>query len=165
MKAQGGKTPSEITPYPRSSLEDPVENLKSQNIEPITRSSQSQLQRHCLERDGNRCLATGLCSHSHAHPPNALTTHLEAAHIIPFALGSFQAQDGSDMDRNTIWVNLKQYFPVLHNMSFTSAQINSEKNILMLDMQLRREYGQFRLVFEETGLVHQYRIKTFRAGM
>lgn len=50
-------------------------------------------------------------------------------------------------------------------MSFTSAQINSEKNILMLDMQLRREYGQFRLVFEETGLVHQYRIKTFRAGM
>ncbi|KAJ5756665.1 hypothetical protein N7533_006208 [Penicillium manginii] len=46
-------------------------------------------------------------------------------------------------------------------MSFTSEQINSEKNILMLDSQIHREFGQFRLIFEATGVTHQYRIKTF----
>ncbi|KAJ5617297.1 hypothetical protein N7537_002411 [Penicillium hordei] len=162
MKAQGGKTPTEITPSPRSGVEDSIENLKSLNIEPISRSSPSQLRHRCLERDGNKCLATGQYSHSHAHPRNAITTHLEAAHIIPFALGSFQANDGEAVDRHAkIWVNLRRYFPVLRNMSFTSEQINSEKNVLMLDAPLHMEFGQFRLIFEETGVAHQYRIKTF----
>jgi hypothetical protein len=162
MKAQGGKTPTEITPSPRSGVEDSIENLKSLNIEPISGSSQSQLRHRCLERDGNKCLATGYYSHSHTHPRNALTTHLEAAHIIPFALGSFQANNGEAVDRHAkIWVNLRHYFPVLRNMSFTSEQINSEKNVLMLDSQLRTEFGQFRLIFEATGVAHQYRIKTF----
>jgi hypothetical protein len=31
----------------------------------------------------------------------------------------------------------------------------------MLDSQLHREFGQFRLIFEATGTSHQYRIKTF----
>lgn len=162
MKAQVGKTPTEITPSPRSGVEDSIENLKSLSIEPISRSPQSQLRHRCLERDGNKCLATGQYSHSHAHPRNALTTHLEAAHIIPFALGSFQANDGEVVDRHaTIWVNLRRYFSALRSMSFTSEQINSEKNVLMLDSQLHKEFGQFRLIFEATGVAHQYRIKTF----
>ncbi|KAJ5585284.1 uncharacterized protein N7459_005084 [Penicillium hispanicum] len=162
MKAQGGKTPTEITPSPRSGLEDSIENLKKLQIEPISRSPQSQLRKHCLERDGNKCLATGQYSHRHAHPKNALTTHLEAAHIIPFALGSFQADYSQAVDRHTkIWVNLRRYFPVLRNISFTAEQINSEKNIMMLDSQLHTEFGQFRLIFEATGVPHQYRIKTF----
>ncbi|KAJ5129273.1 uncharacterized protein N7515_005312 [Penicillium bovifimosum] len=91
-----------------------------------------------------------------------MTTHLEAAHIIPSALGSFQANDGEAVDRHAkIWVNLRRYFPVLRNMSFTSEQINLEKNVLMLDSQLHTEFGQFRLIFEATGVAHQYRIKTF----
>jgi hypothetical protein len=161
MKAQGGKTPSPITPSPRSDLEDSIENLKNQNVEPITRSPQSQLRRHCLERDGNKCLATGAYSHTHDHPRNAPTTHLEAAYIIPFALGSFQANTEDDKHLH-VWNNLTKYFPVLNRMSFERKHLNSEKNILMLDMQLSREFGQFRLIFEETGLAHQYRIKTFR---
>ncbi|KAJ5819879.1 hypothetical protein N7474_005470 [Penicillium riverlandense] len=143
MKAQGGKTLIEITPSPHSGVED-------------------SLQHRCLERDGNQCLATGHYSHSHAHPRNALTTHLEAAHIIPFALGSFQADVGEAVDRyGAIWANLRRYFPVLDSMPFTSEQINSEKNVLMLDSQLHKEFGQFRLIFETTGVPHQYRIKTF----
>jgi hypothetical protein len=162
MKAQGGKTPTEITPSPRSGVEDAIEDLKSQNIEPISRSSQSQLRHRCLERDSNRCLATGQYSHNHAHPQNAITTHLKAAHIIPFTLGSFKASDSEAVDRyTTIWVNLRRYFPVLRSMSFTSEQINSEKNALMLDSQIHREFSQFRLIFEATGVAHQYRIKTF----
>lgn len=162
MKAQGGKTPTEITPSPRSGVEDSIENLKSLNIEPINRSPQSQLRHHCLERDGNKCLATGQYSHNHTHPRTATTTFLEAAHIIPFALGSFQANDGEAVDRHEkIWVNLRRYFPILRSMSFTSEQINSEKNILMLDSQLHSIFGQFGLIFEATGTAHRYRIKTF----
>lgn len=159
LKAQGGKTPTEITPSPRSGIEDSIEDLKSQNIEPISRSYQSQLRNHCLERDGNKCLATGLYSHAHAYPRNAVTTYLEAAYIIPFALGSFQA---NHRHRNTaIWVNLRRYFPVLRNMCFTSEQINSENNIMMLDNDIHKEFGHFRLIFEETGTPQRYRIKTF----
>ncbi|CAI7654323.1 unnamed protein product [Penicillium glandicola] len=162
MKAQGGKTPVEVTPSPLSDIEDSIENLKSLNIEPISRNSQSQLRHHCLQRDGNKCLATGQYSHSHAHPKNAITTHLEAAHVIPFALGSFQADNSEAVNRHAkIWVNLMRYFPVLRSISFTSEQINSEKNVLMLDSQLHTEFGQFRLIFEATGVTNQYRIKTF----
>ncbi|KAJ5682021.1 uncharacterized protein N7477_001961 [Penicillium maclennaniae] len=162
MKAQGGKTPTEIISSPRTGVEESIENLKSLNIEPITRSSQLQIRHRCLERDGNKCLATGAYSCNHAHPKNAETTFLEAAHIIPFALGSFQIKDGEAVDRHaTIWVNLRRYFPVLSTMSFTSEQINSEKNILMLDAQIHRLFGEFSLIFEATGIAHQYRIKTF----
>lgn len=162
LKAQGGKTPTDITPSPRSGLEDSIEDLRSENIEPITRGTQSQLQHHCLERDGYKCVATGRYSGNHAHPHNAPTTYLEAAHIIPFALGSFQPNDRQAVDRQaTIWVNLRRYFPVLRQLSFTSEQINSEKNVLMLSMMLHKEFGQFRVIFEATGVTHQYRIKSF----
>ena len=162
LKAQGGKTPTEITPSPHFGLEDSIENFKSLNIEPITRSPQSQLRSHCLERDGHKCLATGLYSYTHAHPQGEMTTYLEAAHIIPFALESSQAKDRRAEHRNaSIWVNLWRYFPVLRNMSFTSEQINLEKKVLMLDSQLRKEFSQFRVIFVATGVAHQYRIKTF----
>lgn len=157
MKAQGGKTPTEITPSPHSGVEDSIENLKSLNIEPISRSSQSQLRHRCLERDGNKCLATGYYSHGHAHPRNAITTHLETCHIIPFALGSFQTNNSEAVDRHAkIWVKLRRYFPVLRDMSFNSDYINSEKNVLMLDSLLHIEFGQFRLIFQRTGAAHQY---------
>ncbi|CAG8360126.1 unnamed protein product [Penicillium salamii] len=127
MKAEGGKTPTEITPSPRSGVEDSIESLMSQDIEPITRSDQLRPRDHCLQRDGYKCLATGFYSYPDPHPPNAITTHLEAAHIIPFALGDFDANNRDSVDKHsTIWVNLNRYFPVLRNMSFTSEQIDEE---------------------------------------
>ncbi|KAJ6096141.1 hypothetical protein N7486_006887 [Penicillium sp. IBT 16267x] len=152
MKAQGGKTPTEITPSPRPGVEDSIEDLKSQDIDSINRSVQSQLRSHCLERDGNKCLASGYYIYLHPYPQNAKTTSLEAAHIIAFALGSFDAK---------ILVNLRRYFPALRRMSFTSEQINLEKNVMMLDALIHAEFGQFNLIFEATGIAHQYRIKTF----
>ena len=136
MKAPGSKTITEIIPSPRSDVED---------IEPISESSQSQLRPRCLERDGNEYIATGLYSHTHAHPRSVPTTILEAACIIPFVLWSNSGEVG---DRNAkVWVNLRCYFPALHNMSFTPEQINSEKNVLMLDSLVHKEFGQFRLIF------------------
>ena len=156
MKAHAGKTPPEITLSPFPGVEDSIE-VKSQDTETISRSSQPQIRRHCLERDGNKCLATGLYSNSHAHPPNAITTYLSAAHIIPFTLGSFEAVDGNA----TVWINLKRYFPVLHSMSFTSEHVHSEKKVLVLDNGIGRIFGQFSLIFEATGVAHQYKIKAF----
>lgn len=162
MKAQGGKTPTEITPSPRPGVEDSIEVLKSQDIDSTSRSVQSQLRSHCLERDGNKCLASGYYSYLHPYPQNAKTARLEAAHIILFALGSFDAKSGEAVDRHAkIWVNLRRYFPALRRMSFTSEQINSEKNVMMLDALIHAEFGQFKLIFEATGIAHQYRIKTF----
>jgi hypothetical protein len=162
IKARGGKTPTEITPSPRPGVDDSIENLKSLNIEPINRSPQSKIRDHCLERDGNKCVATGHYNYNSQHPRNALTTHLEAAHIIPFALGSFEATSGEAVDRHAkIWVNLTRYFPILRRMSFTSENLNQERNVMMMDPQLHTEFGQFRVVFEATRLPHQYRIKTF----
>lgn len=147
LKAQGGKTPD---------VEDSIENLKSQDNGPITRGRHLQLRDHCLERDGYKCVATGRYSGNHAHPQNAPTTYLEAAYIIPFAL----TNDGEAVDKHaTIWANLRRYFPALRQ--FDSEQINSEKNILMLSMIVHKEFRQFRIIFEATGVAHQYRIKTF----
>ena len=67
LKAQGGKTPTEIKLSPRDGLDGSIENLKSLNIVPIDRSPQSQLRRYCLERDGNRCVATGWYDDGHDH--------------------------------------------------------------------------------------------------
>lgn len=162
LKSQGGKTPTEVTPSPRPDLEESIENLKSLDIEPINGNSQSQLRRHCLERDGYKCFASSKYSQAYPHPQDALTTYLEAAHIIPFSLGSFQANGRSIVHRNAvIWVNLRRYFPVLRNMSFAPEQINSDNNVMMLDSQIHREFGQFRLIFEATEIPHQYHIKTF----
>ncbi|KAJ5583306.1 hypothetical protein N7535_001926 [Penicillium sp. DV-2018c] len=158
MRAHGGKTPTEVTPSPRPGVED--------SIEPITRwNPQLQLRRHCLERDGNKCLATGYYSFDHDYPPNAPTAILEAAHIIPFALGSSRASDGEAVNRHaSIWVNLRRYFPVLREMSFTSEQVNSEKNMMMLEQLVHKQFGQFNIVFEAAGVPHQYRIKAFPGG-
>jgi hypothetical protein len=162
LKVNGGKTPA-ITPSPRPGRENSVDNLKDLQMQPINRSSQAQLRNHCLARDGNRCVATGLYSPNHKRPRNAMTTHLRAAHIIPVALESFQCdEDGKMGDKAAdIWVQLRHYFPTIRDMGFTSTQINSEMNMMMLDAHLHSEFGQFRLLFEATGVSNQYRIKTF----
>jgi hypothetical protein len=63
----------------------------------------------------------GNYSRGHSHPYGALTTRLEVAHFIPFALGSFRSNDSEAVegDRHpTVWDNLIRYFPILHCMSF-----------------------------------------------
>ncbi|KAJ5110692.1 hypothetical protein N7532_001227 [Penicillium argentinense] len=89
LRAIGGRTPSEITPAPRPGVEDSIENLRSLDVRPLARTHQQQLRDRCLERDGYCCMLTGLPSGQHPHPEGAMTARLEAAHIIPFALGSF----------------------------------------------------------------------------
>ncbi|KAJ5145438.1 uncharacterized protein N7515_000002 [Penicillium bovifimosum] len=99
------KTPTEATPSPRSGVEDSTETLKGLNIEPITRNppvaTPAPLPR---DRPGINALQRGITVFDHDHPPNALTTRLEAAHIIPFALGSIRASDSetSGFTKNSV---------------------------------------------------------------
>lgn len=163
MRTHGGKTPTKVTPSPRESLDSSIESFEALAIQPVDRSPQKQLRRRCLERDGYKCVATGQYSRGHPHPPNALTTLLEAAHIIPFALGAFDEDVPAQVTHNShIWTNLRRYFPVLRDIHFTGEQINEERNVLMLDKMLHQEFGAFRLIFEETGVPHQYKITTFK---
>ncbi|KAJ5692831.1 hypothetical protein N7462_002254 [Penicillium macrosclerotiorum] len=162
LRALGGKTPSEITPAPRAGVEDSIEELRSLNVRPITRGPQAQLRDHCLERDGYRCVVTGQYSSKHRHPPNSITTILQAAHIIPFALGSFNVDNSEPINRNAIiWVNLRRYFPVLRAMAADQQIINHESNVLMLDPVTHLEFGQFHIILEATSVTHQYHVKAF----
>lgn len=146
IRAQAGKTPTDITPSPCTHTWDP-----KLNIEPSSRGPQGRLQRHCLERDGFKRLATGMYSADDTHPRNAPADFLGAAHIIPFALGPFQAKDAASVGRDAqIWVSLRRYFPALRSISFGPDQINSKKNVLMLQNSTHRLFGQFKLIFEPT---------------
>ncbi|KAJ5226702.1 uncharacterized protein N7469_006708 [Penicillium citrinum] len=162
MKAQGGRTPTVLISSPRHGLEDSIQDIMSQNISPITRNLQYRLREHCLERDGFKCVVTGLWSRVHSHPAGAPTGNLETAHIIPFPLGAFESSNRPAVARHSeIWTNIRHYFPIIHTMPFSSNQINEERNVLMLHSSLHTEFRGFRICFEATTVTNQYRFRTF----
>ncbi|KAJ5096705.1 hypothetical protein N7456_007426 [Penicillium angulare] len=158
LRAAGGKTPTEITLSPRYG-----EDLKSLDIDPISRNSQSQLRAHCLERDGGKCLATGVYEPKFTPlPPNAIAVPTNASHIIPFAMGIFNRQNTPEVHRHSeIWTTIGRYFPKLHRTMFTSEQINTEQNIMTLDSQIHGAFGAFQFAFMATRVRHEYRLELF----
>ncbi|KAI2730074.1 hypothetical protein CBS147332_1926 [Penicillium roqueforti] len=109
MLATGGTTPA-ITPSPLPGVEDSM-NLLSLEFDSATQR-QSGLRRICLQRDNYQCVVTKAWEHEHSRPPGARTADLEAAHIIPFALGSFPGDD-----RLRAWTNLALPIPLFPNHS------------------------------------------------
>lgn len=83
MKASNGQTPGAITP------EEPIENLNSMEFESSSRAAQHRLRQECLRRDGWRCVVTKFWDPKLRLPHELLSCPLEAAHILPFSLGSF----------------------------------------------------------------------------
>ena len=94
MKAKS-RTPS-VEPSPRSGWAESVESVASE----ITLSERQQkwLRKACLERDGNRCVISGVYDFSEStklpvgdpilnEPQEPFST--QAAHIVPFCCGSF----------------------------------------------------------------------------
>ena len=165
MKSAGGKTPTDsITVSPRKGIEESIENLSAQGIDPISRNNQGKVREHCLKRDGYRCVATRLWSGHHRHPDNVTTGSLQAAHIIPFSLGSFNRNSKDDVRRHSnIWVNINRYFPSLVRMGFNSEHLNDERNVMMIDKLLHDEFGAFRFCFVATGKKdNQYYMRTYK---
>ncbi|KAJ5698004.1 hypothetical protein N7462_000009 [Penicillium macrosclerotiorum] len=162
LRAAGGKTPGEVTPSPREGVEDSIEDLRSLIVLPITRGVQSRLRDHCLERDGNRCTITRVYSFTHDPPSDVMSGTLQAAHIIPFTLGSYdQGNRDAEYRNSAIWINLRRYFPVLHAMSQDRQLINHESNMLMLTLEAHAQFGAFRIVLEATSVIHQYHVHAF----
>jgi hypothetical protein len=147
---------------PRKGIEESIENLPTQGIDPISRN-QKALRDHCLKRDGYRCVAYRLWSGYHKYPDGARTTSLQAAHIIPFSLGSFNHKDKNDVKRHhNTWVSINRYFPSLVKMGNDSESLIDERNLMMLDKLIHDELGAFRFAFIATGIANQYEIKTYK---
>ncbi|PYI02103.1 hypothetical protein BO78DRAFT_377758 [Aspergillus sclerotiicarbonarius CBS 121057] len=161
VKALGGK-PQEVMPNPRLGAADSVENLASRDIQSISRNDQERLRSECMRRDGNRCVITGVYDTNMKDRPRGATIgFLEAAHILPFALGTYR----NEAERHRIcliWTNIYRYFPeVRARLNFLSTDINSEKNVMMLLKPLHQEFGNFSLSFMATDIPDTYRLKTF----
>jgi hypothetical protein len=158
MLAMGGTTPA-ITPSPCRGVEESIENLLSLDFDSATRR-QSELRRICLQRDNYQCVVTKAWEQSHSHPPGALTIKLDAAHIIPFSLGSFPEDERPR--HGQIWHCLYRYFPTIRNLFHHGDEdVNRIDNIIMIASPLHQEFGRFTFALEETDVSGRYRVKTF----
>ena len=160
MIAKGAQTP--VVPSPRFGVEDSIESLLAMGHDPVFRNEQTKLRIDCLRRDGNMCVVSKSYNAGAAtKPPGAKTLRLTAAHIIPFSLGTFK-DDTEERRITEIWVNVFRYFPsVRSRINFSSEQVNSIKNVMMLANPLHDEFGEFRLAFQSTDVPNQYRLETF----
>jgi hypothetical protein len=87
---------------------------------------------------------------------------LEAAHIIPFALGSFR-NDVEQQGLNIVWEAIYRYFPsVRSRLHLGLADVNGEENVITMYAPLHHEFGAFHFVLEKTETRDRYRVKTFR---
>ncbi|PYI15017.1 hypothetical protein BO99DRAFT_406233 [Aspergillus violaceofuscus CBS 115571] len=159
MKVVGGKTPA-IEPSPCSGVSDSVEDLLSEDYSSSNRR-QSQLRRSCLSRDNHRCVITGMWDSDYKdRPADENATSLEAAHIVPFGLGTFR--DGERRSNATIWQCIYRYFPVVRRFFHQPEEdINRLDNVMMLNPMIHKEFGRFALILEETDISDRYRPKIF----
>lgn len=151
FKKESLKTSGAISPSPRPGLENSISNLRA------------QLRDNCLLRDGNKCVVTkrfNAGDENLSREQKKTSVYLDAAHIIPWAFGSFTE---GERDMNTeVWVNINRYFPELRvRLGFNSEHLNSEANVMMLWRAIHDDFGPFNLIFEATSVANQYRIKTF----
>jgi hypothetical protein len=160
MLSQGGRTPG-ITPSPRLGLEDSIENLDSQHIDSATRNDQPRLRDNCLKRDGHRCVLSQCWDENYQDREAGGYGPVEAAHIIPFALGKFHTDD-ERRQISRVWVNIFRYFPSLRaRLNLPLGHVNRVDNMMTLIPPLHSQFGQFRFVLEETETPSQYRVKKF----
>ena len=86
-------TPS-VTLSPRFNAAQEVEEIAAEFDGVSTCNSQAWLKKSCLERDGAKCVVTGYYDDAEAErlPANEsaslVTATTQAAHILPFSLGS-----------------------------------------------------------------------------
>lgn len=154
-----GKTPA-IKPAPRADFRDSVENLLFHNFSPATRTVQESLRRNCLMRDGYRCAISKTWSSGHEFPSGEPDGVVQAAHIIPFALGRFKSND-ERQHTSKVWVNIFRYFPALGALNLSPDDVNRENNMMSLITPLYEEFGRFHFVLEATLTPNWYRLKHF----
>ena len=124
-------------------------------------SREPRLRTECLRRDGRSCVITGVSDVDNPIP-GSITGVLEAAHILPFALGSYRNETES-LRNCLIWTNIFRFFPSLRSrLGFMSDDINRIDNVMMLLQTIRYEFGRFHISLAATDTENTYTIKTFR---
>ena len=101
MKAAGGH-PLVIPPSPSGLGEDAIEAMKAE-ITPSSRDEQHTLKEQCLARDGNKCVLTHWGDDVKPPPgPDPQTAPTQCAHILPFALRSFDERSVVEVSRPSL---------------------------------------------------------------
>lgn len=120
------------------------------------------LREKCLGRHGNMYVATGAYDNSQDPiPPGKLTASLEAVRILPGTLGCF-SNEVERQQASAMWKSIHRYFPRLQSeLHFGYEDINSIRNVVMLESLLGDEFDLFTFTLEPTGWAqHQYHMKT-----
>lgn len=122
-------------------------------IEQSSRRDQKRLRKQCLQRDGYQCVYSGWFDrHSVKEkrvllPQGARWGNTECAHIIPFALGSFDDKDSVEtQNKALIWGTLHRYFPALQG-KIDANSINQPGNAVTLANAVHSVFGDFELMF------------------
>ena len=91
VRSSGGETPAIATP---STLQDrEFENLVALQ-DSATLQSQSMLKHASLDRDGGKCVVTGLLDTTRSGDPEDMEcARTECCHIMPYSMGSFQEKE------------------------------------------------------------------------
>ncbi|KAE8354014.1 hypothetical protein BDV28DRAFT_131886 [Aspergillus coremiiformis] len=140
---------------PPLETEGSMENILSRDLNLAARRL-SVSRRICLQRDNHQCVVTKAWDTNHSHRPSAaLTTHLDAVHILPFSLESHRDDERQEYFR--VWRCLRRYFPNIHEFS-PPGRID---NIISMASALHRDFSTFAFVLEQTQVPNSYRVKTF----
>lgn len=122
-------------------------------IEQSSRRDQKRLRKQCLQRDGYQCVYSGWFDrHSVKEkrvllPQGARWGNTECAHIIPFALGSFDDKDSVEtQNKALIWWTLHRYFPALQG-KIDASSINQPGNAVTLANAVHSVFCDFELMF------------------
>ncbi|WEW61288.1 hypothetical protein PRK78_006778 [Emydomyces testavorans] len=157
------RTPSG-TPSPGREWDDEAPSTLS----PDVKSEQATIKEKCLERDGHRCVISGIFERSWAieHLPEESwqnhSSETVLAHIIPFCFGNSNSKNESK--NSEIWEAMHHYFPsVPASAQLNAENINKPSNCMTLYKLLRDEFDKFTLYLEPTALQdvdNKYRVKT-----
>ncbi|PGH14871.1 hypothetical protein AJ79_02733 [Helicocarpus griseus UAMH5409] len=130
------------TPKAPGSIDSTAQTLPS----PLAR--QQRFRTDCLERDDQRCVATGVVDSSY------LDEHLELLDHEP---------EGSSVPKEIAesWAVLYKCFPSLQEVVDIS-KINETTNGLSLHTLIHRAFGLFKLAFEATDEPNTYKMKTYQ---
>ncbi|PNP50510.1 hypothetical protein THARTR1_08892 [Trichoderma harzianum] len=155
----GGKQPKSLPQTPVREAAQAIQLMMTE-IEPSSRNEQTALKRRCLARDNYRCIATGMSDHSRL-PPQGGTVSTECAHILPFALRTFNPDSAQEVEvKAQIWWAIYRYFPFVKG-KINSGNINTPANAITLWTETHHEFGIFHIAFEPKNEVNQYRVHNF----
>ncbi|KIH86392.1 hypothetical protein SPBR_08483 [Sporothrix brasiliensis 5110] len=156
VNVAGGQSPEPLSTPPSEGAEDAIDAGMS-TINASTRAEQAVLRAECLRRDGYRCVFTGTWDFNSVDkgmampPPDYEAGPVECAHIIPFALGTFDDGDAVQTRNKTIiWFSIHRYFPELKDL-IDARSINQCGNVVTMDLPTHRNFGSYIVAFQPQG--------------